>query len=865
MEEREPVKASSAVERIQAAGEAKDLVAVTVGPRFLELFSANLYGSPNKAFEELVANSWDAGAGSIHVYIPDNLSEPSAAIWILDDGVSMDLDGLKRLWAVAQSDKRDDPQPSRPQIGKFGIGKLATYILGDEVTYLCKADDGVIRAVTMDYRRIAAGDATALHREAVNLEVREIDEAALPEIAATFSGGDRFLELVRQSIPRLSADEDFEDEYGGAPIKAMPDGQQTWTLALLSSLKDEGRSIQRGRIRWMLRTALPLNDSVGIALNDEALVPSKVDRDFEDEWVLGEDIDIETIDIDEERTAAVQRHSTPIAHMTIEGIPGPVTGRFRLYSERLTGGKSDAIGASNGFFINVRGRVINYGNTDFGLDNLSHGAWAQFRATIRCDGLDSLLNVDRNALREGVELETFRAFLRALFNRARQKHNALASADWPSVGEILTGSWSAVPLNSLGAVVSDRLTSGMSLPSVFDDSAVKDPAEVLTTWEETLEDSPGDLISGLTHEELDPQHPVARYDIATRRFIINAAHPFVREHSGTHEEQVLVRELALVTFLADNRMLDLGLDDGFYEETSRYRDELLRLMAQLRRRTGPEIADLLQRSTTNPRGLEKAVAEALRYLGFDVRELGGNGEPEGIARAPLLEPSPDSPPAYSFTYDAKSTAKTNRRVSNKDVGAGRLARHRDEFQCDHALVVAPDFERGAVTEECARSLVTPMRAESLARLLMLSAAAGTLDLAEARTLFELYDPDDVDAWVSAQTYAVQARSSSLPLDVFLDTIAEIGFDGPDVISTGVVADRIRSKGDEGLQPTRAQVRYLVAGLNVLLPSIIRVVQDDVFFSASPATIRQALMTQLGQLPESLRFGIDKELEGRTYS
>ena len=58
----------------------------------------------------------------------------------------------------------------RRPIGKFGVGKLATYLLAHELTYVCKAADGVIRAVTMDYRRIDDDPKkTALHIDPVPL------------------------------------------------------------------------------------------------------------------------------------------------------------------------------------------------------------------------------------------------------------------------------------------------------------------------------------------------------------------------------------------------------------------------------------------------------------------------------------------------------------------------------------------------------------------------------------------------------------------------------------------------------------------------------------------------------------------------
>src|SRR5215472_9888883 len=128
---------------------------VELSTRFLEHFSEQLYSSPQKAFEELISNSWDAGANCVDVRISTDLSKPNATMCVLDNGCSMDAEGLRELWHIAFSPKSGKPiLYGRPVIGKFGIGKLATYVLANKLTYICKASDGVIRRVTMDYGSI---------------------------------------------------------------------------------------------------------------------------------------------------------------------------------------------------------------------------------------------------------------------------------------------------------------------------------------------------------------------------------------------------------------------------------------------------------------------------------------------------------------------------------------------------------------------------------------------------------------------------------------------------------------------------------------------------------------------------------------
>lgn len=111
-------------------------ISVELSTRFLEHFSEQLYSSPQKAFEELISNGWDAGAKYVDVRIATDLSDPAATLAVLDNGCSMDEAGLKALWYIASSPKKNiSTLYGRPVIGKFGIGKLATYVLANKLAY----------------------------------------------------------------------------------------------------------------------------------------------------------------------------------------------------------------------------------------------------------------------------------------------------------------------------------------------------------------------------------------------------------------------------------------------------------------------------------------------------------------------------------------------------------------------------------------------------------------------------------------------------------------------------------------------------------------------------------------------------------
>ena len=132
------------------AGKVTGEIDVELSYKIIELFSGGLYSSPNKAFEELVTNSYDADAGIVAVGVPTDKSNDDF-LWVLDNGIGMDSRGLKDLWKIGESGKRiGENSKNRKQIGRFGIGKLATFILANRLTYISKKDD-IYRAVTMDF------------------------------------------------------------------------------------------------------------------------------------------------------------------------------------------------------------------------------------------------------------------------------------------------------------------------------------------------------------------------------------------------------------------------------------------------------------------------------------------------------------------------------------------------------------------------------------------------------------------------------------------------------------------------------------------------------------------------------------------
>lgn len=849
--------------------EVVDHINVTIGPQFLNLFSEHLYSSPNKAFEELVSNSWDAGAETVYIGMPKDLSDASAAVWVLDDGDSMDVDGLRALWAVATSTKREDPpRNGRNQIGKFGIGKLATYLLAHQLTYICKAEDDVIRLVTMDYRRIDDATKGKLHIDPIELDVRRLDPNVLVDVLKDFASGDEIASLIKEGVRKPSLKDQWEDEYGGEDSPPPPK-KGTWTLALLTALKPAGQEMQSGWIRRLLRTALPLGNSMSIIFNGEPLASRKVTTGVEQEWTFGGGIGIETIglveDVGTTPDLSVTEFQTPYPHVRIEGMDGNITGKVRLYKSKISGGKSDELGSSNGFFVNIKGRVINLDDPYFGLENLSHSAWSKFRATVRFDRLDDILAVNREDLSRSQELRIFQAFLRRVFNKVRVAHDSLAQAAWPNAGDVLTGSWNAIPLEPLGRIVLEGIDTVTGVPDFIDTSGVTDTEALLEEWQHLTAQKPGDLISDVEFDALAPDAPLVKYDLAARRIVINSNHPFSLEYGETHEQQLLLRDAALVDLLSDAFMADIGIDDDQLRQTREYRDQLFRLVAQVNRRSGAQIVAMLLGTTDQDKPFEYIVGDALSYLGFAVQRLGEGGKsglPEGVATAPTTpEHTPpskdDKATSYKFTYDAKSAKDGRAKTGNLNIAG--LDRHRDDYDADHILIVAPDYEMGALQKECKKHGVTPMRARDLAELLMLTVTIGPLSLIEFRQVLYLSDPDQVHDWVS-QLSEESKNARRISLDLLIRVLDNIGYAGHNAIHASVIADRIRQHTENSYQPKEKDVRSVVGGIAILVPSLVRITREGyVFLSTSPEKLRAAIRGQVSALPEEYRFGIGQVL------
>lgn len=668
-----------------AIGTATDDIEVRLSYRIVELFSEGLYTSPNKAVEELVANSFDAGAQRVHVLLSPNLHDQNATIAVIDDGEGMDQEGLKRHWLIGISNKRDLPAlpHGRKQIGKFGIGKLATYVLANRLTHISKSGDKYY-STSMDYSAIDK-------RVIQDVEPRAPIRIALREL--TQRQAER---AVKPWIETAAFKESNMVLFGeGSPA--------SWTASIMSSLKDKVHEIRPGVLRWILRTALPLRPDFCIWLSGERLSPSKEGRGRLKRVVLGRDlVDLpkpgpKSVSISEDKSVALtSEHRYGI---DVPGV-GRVTGYAESYKDLLTG-KSDQISRSHGFFVYVYGRLLNVLDGHFGIppDELRHGTFGRFRFVVHMDGLDKGLRSNREAIGEGPLLATAQNVLRAVFNAMRPSIETHDQDEEPGAKlarklAASPDSLSRRPIVELARAIAEKKSKSRYL--IVPTYETEDEREIFLAELDERAKRGEQFVTGVVIDfEGSSRDGVVRFDVQSGKLRLNGWHPFVATFHDEFTSKKTAQPLelfAMAEVLAEAHLHSIEVDAREIDEFLSARDELLRHLAnESGRQSALSIANALLDARNNADALEECVCDAFRSLGFDVRQLGKRGQADGIAVAHLSADEYGYPRNYKVSLEAKSKEEEGTKVSAKGVDIAAVIRHRNKLECDHAIVVGPAF------------------------------------------------------------------------------------------------------------------------------------------------------------------------------
>ena len=804
-------------------GKVVDQINVQISYRIIELFSAGLYSSPNKAVEELVCNSYDAFATTACIFISPDLAVEDACIWVCDNGDSMDQGELKNLWRIGESAKRLDQSLDnrRPQIGRFGIGKLATYVLANNLTYICKKDQRFL-AVTMDYTRInKSGD------EPLTLDEKEITEEEAKRVILPL--------VTKQTQKNKLVAFNLFGEYA----------EKTWTFSILTSLKPKAIEIKPGRLKWVLRTALPMNPGFILYYNGELVESSKIAKPLIKKWNIGEND--KTADSDKLDAYRVEDKW----YIDLPNLK-KVHGYFELYEDSLVdGSKSSELGRSHGIFLFIRDRLINLDDPLLGMNAFVHGVFNRLRVMVYADGLDENLTSTRESVRESepytqlkkyikkkIDNEIRRYYFEEIDNRERTKTIAYRLS--------MTGmNLSKRPLYIFAQKYFD---SQIIAPKLIEINAGTDKDLLLRDLKKDLA-SEEQLIKEVTWEILDSSDFIAKLELNSRKLKINLMHPYIANFSDAYKDTLPLQFIAITEVLTEASLYELGIDEEKINIIMSRRDSTLKELALSNRESVPIAAQYLQEALSNPDELEKAVCKAFLALGFSAKNIGGKGKPDGIADARLGFAPNGNDLNYKFTFDAKST--TQKKIQANTTHLATINKHRIDYSANFAVVVAIDFEgsndsQSVITTTSNQQRITVMRAKDLIRLLLISIPK-QIGLSELRTLFETsFSPMDVAKWIDNQEKKIVNIG---PVKEIFNTI--FALQDTDTEPPEFASVRLKLKHDYKISKTKEEIKKLMSSFETITPSLISIEGEYISLQGTPEKILSTIHAIVNEVPNDM--------------
>jgi hypothetical protein len=805
---------------IENCGKVIDSIQVKISYRIIELFSAGLYSSPNKAFEELVCNAYDAFADNVGVYVSPDLSAEGAYIWVCDNGESMDQDGLKELWKVGVSNKRNEErEKKRLQIGRFGIGKLATYVLANKLTYICKKD-GRYLATTMDYNKVS-DDKETLSLDEREVDVKQVEDLLNPLI--TVAG--------KEALPFKLFGKDSAD---------------SWTFSILTSLKPKASEIKEGRLQWVLRTALPLSPGFNLFYNGKLLESSKISKPIKKSWVFGkDDLTAEALDY------ATCREDGDQNYVDFSALPG-VHGRIDLYEDSLVDeSKSSLLGRSHGIFLMVRERLVNLDDPLLGMEAFSHGAFNRTRIIIYADELDNNLASTRESIKESRPLQQLKEYIKKKFNNeVRKFHFEEENKRQQEKSISHRMSQTSLTLSKRPLLVfAEKFFQGKIVnPLLIEKPTAADKDKLLNNLKEELSEKEP-IIKDVKWYILSSHDLLAKLDLITGTLKINLLHPFIANYNEEYRSTLPLEFIAITEVLTEAHLYELGLDESMVNNIMRRRDNTLRELSLSDREGVPAVAQMLKDSISDETGLEEAVYRAFLALGFEATKIGGNGKPDGKAEA-ILGFNDGACENYSIVFDAKSTAKNKIKAGTAKLSS--IKRHQTDYKADYSVVVAVDFDgssdsNSAISKEATQQNITAMKVDDLMRLLLLSAPK-QIGLKSIRELFKTcYTPLQVTAWVDR----IQKTEIVIgPVKELLEVIYDLQKTDTEPPELALVRFKLNEKTKKNY--SKADIEKLISSLKYFLPGYVSLDSETVGIQGRPDKIMEAINKAINCIPNELQ-------------
>lgn len=819
---------------IETAGKDHAVINVELDPKLLELFAAGLYRSSTKAIEELVTNAFDAEARRAIVRLPQDPQSPDATIWVVDDGEGMTLDGLRYLWMIGRSRKAGvtAKRGKRQPIGQFGIGKLATFLLGERLTYVSRSSDGFL-AVTMNFASIQPGkkdleplaDTGDTRTRKLELQVRKLT-AREAEVALA--------ELI-EAIP--------QDE--GRPVMRLfgEGSSESWTVVAIRGLKDQGKILSGGRLRWVLSVALPLGGAFRVWLDRKEIRPSLRRLSGElHRWQVG---------VNDAAAANLKLEIDPDGGVVIPEL-GTIRGHAAVFQEPLTRGATAELGRSNGFFIRVLGRVINLDDPLFGLPPLSHTTFASFMMEVEADGLNDYLRSSREAVEEVPPVASLRAYLREKFNEAR-----IFYENWikgPGLDIHLSARVGATPQSlrrPLVGVVRAAVEHGEK-PFLFEIPHI--PAGPhRDSFIRAFDEDTASEVGPFQHIVVEPvgwDKPFAVYDVSRRSLRINALHPFYANYQDQFGDLEPLELLAAADVLTEAYLREGGNSSSEVRVILGRRDHLLRALVMSQRPRLGLVVELLREPGLNNAPLKHAVRSAFAVLGFEVSPGVGRNSVDILAAARPMLPNRPSDNGYAVAVHVATTAQWD--ALSKQVLKARLQRIQESVGASCSVVIVPAREWPGRPGSPSRSQLEELREAVVAQ----GAVALTPEELEQLVEVASVNGDNLDDLVGVLSGVVPvaewitshaARARRLPVREIVEIASKLQRDVDGPLEAGTLALEAKRRGVAAVD--RDGVLAVFRSLRALVGPLLSIEGGYISVDAPWRRIEAELIATLAERPQ----------------
>jgi hypothetical protein len=676
------------------SGPAKRNVKVQLSHELVNLLSEQLYQSPLKAIEELVINSYDAGAHICRVYVPSSAQIASATlpefISVFDDGEGLSDEGMTSLWHIGRSPKTRAPEldklKARRQIGKFGIGKLATYTVAGRLTYISRTADGIL-TTSIDFSRFQE-DPTGPGAPV------EIPVLAILDLA-TLKSHDVFSRAVAKSG---ISDDDLS--------------KPTWTFVILEGLKDKANQIRSGRLHWVLRTAMPLKLDFRLYLNGEEVKSAKLDYDVIVSFTAS-DLPLPRLKALNDKTGDNWRAQAGriVSDTFSEGVSGTV-----IVTRQTLPGKSDDVLRSNGFFIRIRGRLLEHAEPFFGMPPVHHGTLNRFRADIDADDLDATITAPRETIGASKMRDLFESLLGEIFAEARSQYEAKIELEEIAEKRKKEQFRSFVSAGLVEYPIATALVNTSVSPGNDADNTwlYLDVPKTASAQEvaKALFNNPRTKFQ-YTYAGYGKEGHLVRFDPSTATFTINSDHDFVAANVDEPRAQMLLEDILTAEVLLEVQLLNAKVSPQVIGEVLQARDTLLKSLALDHPYSPVAVAKQLRDAASDEHDLEIALVAAARTLGFVAKHISGAGEPDGVAR--YVEYPKNE---VTITLEAKSSSGIPQ-LSQLDFAG--LLEHMAANSASGCLLIAPGYpavndDASAVSNRARELRISCWTIEQLARV-----------------------------------------------------------------------------------------------------------------------------------------------------